>query len=804
VRRLLLATLLVSAAAIAYELLLMRTLSIVQWHHFAYMIISVALLGYGASGTFIAVFRERLEPRLEAAFATSALLFSVSAITCFVLGQKLPFNALEIVWNPRQFGWLCCLYLVYFLPFFFAATCVGLALTCRRQSISDIYFADLSGAGLGAALIIVILFLRTPPDAVLPVLALPLTASVLVSPPSLRHMRLTAAQAVWLLLLLVGIPQSQSSLYLSDYKGLSQALQVVDSRIVESVSSPLGLVTVVDSPTVPVRHAPGLSFATRHIPPEQLAVYIDADGMSAITRFDGNRDTIAFLEDLPAALPYAVLEQPDVLILGAGVGSDVLSALHHGAKRVAAVELNPQVTYLVASTFAPFAGAIYSHPRVFLHHDEARNFARRDDRRYDLVHIGLLDSFGASGTGVQSLNESYVYTIEALGDYLERTRQGGIVAITRWLKLPPRDSLKIVATAITALRRAGVVSPADHLVVMRSWATSTLLIRHGPFTVDEIVALREFARARSFDMAWYPGMTRDEANRFNRLETPYLFDGVAALLGDAADDFIGRYKFDIEPASDDRPYFFSYFKWGTLREVLSLSRTGGAGLIEWGYLVLVATLVQAVVAGCLLILLPLLLTERTWHRAIGRRMGAYFLLLGLAFLFVEIAFIQKFVLFLGHPLYAVAIVLSGFLVFAGIGSGLSARLHRRLATDGFAPVTIAVAMIVIVACVYVVALPVAFAQMAQLGEAARVVVSLALIAPLAMAMGMPFPLGLSWIAKVAPSYIPWAWGINGFASVTGAVLATVLAVEVGFRMVVLVAVVLYVAAARLFVTTTSR
>jgi hypothetical protein len=573
---------------------------------------------------------------------------------------------------------------------------------------------------------------------------------------------------------------------------------------VESISSPLGLVTVVDSPTVPIRHAPGLSFATRHIPPAQLAVYTDADGMSAITRFDGNRETVAFLEDLPAALPYAVLEQPAVLVLGAGAGGDVLSALHHGAKRVDAVELNPQVTYLVASTFARFAGGIYGNPRVFLHHDEARSFVTRDERRYDLVHIGMLDSFGASGTGVQSLNESYVYTIEALGDYLDRTAPGGMVAITRWFKLPPRDSLKIVATAIDALRHAGVKSPADHLVVMRSWATSTLLIRNGPFTTDEVAALRAFARLRSFDMAWYPGMTRAQANRFNRLETPYLFDGISALLGDTANDFVERYKFDIEPASDDRPYFFSFFKWGTLREVLSLSRTGGAGLIEWGYLVLVATLVQAVVAGLVLILLPLSFARGSWPQAIKRGMGAYFLLLGLAFLFVEIAFIQKFVLFLGHPLYAVAVVLSGFLVFAGIGSGLSAHLHHKPAAGGPQPVTIAVAVIGIVSCVYVLALPAAFDHLVRLGDAARVAVSLALIAPLAIAMGMPFPLGLALLAKRAPGFIPWAWGINGFASVTGAVLATLLAIEMGFRLLVVVAVVLYVAAARLFATTISR
>ena len=243
-RRLLIATLLVSAAAIGYEILLMRVLSIVQWHHFAYMIISLALLGYGASGTFIAVLRRRLEPRFETAFAASALLFSVAMLVCFIIAQRLPFNALEIVWDPGQFLNLSTLYLAFFVPFFFAACCIGLAFTCRSDAASRIYFFDLFGAGLGAVLVIALLFAVSPQTALALLALLPLLGSVLVASTIPSRLPLGAMQLAWLLLLAVGVPQAQLDLRISEYKGLSQALEVIDSRVVGQWSSPLGLVTV--------------------------------------------------------------------------------------------------------------------------------------------------------------------------------------------------------------------------------------------------------------------------------------------------------------------------------------------------------------------------------------------------------------------------------------------------------------------------------------------------------------------------------------------------------------------------------
>jgi len=679
------------------------------------------------------------------------------------------------------------------VPFFFAACCVGLALACRANAIHRIYFFDLCGAGIGAILIIALLFVLEPQTALLVLAVLPLVSSILL--PGFRYRAVTLAHLLWFATLGTAVATGWPALKISEYKGLMQSLQVIDSRAISETSGPLGLVTVVDSPTVPIRHAPGLSFNTRHIPPEQLAVFTDADAMSTITRFDGDLGALAYLGDVTSALPYQLLDAPTVLVLGAGAGGDVLLALYHGASHVDAVELNPQMAALVTEAHAEFAGRVYEDRRVNLHIDEARGFVARTDATYDLIHIGLLDSFGASGAGVQALNESYVYTVEALLAYLDDLRPGGLIAITRWIKLPPRDSLKLLATAIEALERRAIEDPGSRLAMVRSWNTSTLLVRNGKFSSQDIDVIREFSRTRSFDVAWHPGIQKSEVNRFNVLDEAFLFEGAAALLGDNADDYVDRYKFHVGPATDDQPYFFHFFRWRSLPEVMRLREAGGAGLIEWGYLILVATLLQAAVIGLVLILLPLSRRSSALPRGIAGRYGAYFFLLGLAFLFIEMSFIQKFILFLSHPLYSVAVVLSGFLVFAGIGSAYSARVAQHARARGRSPVFVAVIAIAILAIVYILVLPPLFRALAGLPDVVKVMISISLIAPLAFFMGMPFPLGLKDVAGIAPDFVAWAWGLNGFASVLSAVSATILAIEFGFTVVILAALVCYLLAA---------
>ena len=367
-----------------------------------------------------------------------------------------------------------------------------------------------------------------------------------------------------------------------------------------------------------------------------------------------------------------------------------------------------------------------------------------------------------------------IYTVEALQAYIARLAPGGVLAITRWVSLPPRDTLKLFATAAVALERSGVGDSQARLALIRGWKTATLIVKNAALTVDDIARLKQFCRARSFDVGYYPGMAESEANQYNLLERPYFFEGARR------DEFIARYKFDLVPATDDRPYFFHFLKWQTLPELWRLKERGGMPLVEWGYPVLLATLAQSALASLVLILLPLALRRGGLAAAPGVsrwRVAGYFLAVGLAFIFIEIAFIQKLTLFLAHPVYAVAVALSGFLLFAGLGSRLSPRLAERCGERR--AVALAVAAMVVLTAFYLAAIPALLPSLMGLSDGLRIALAAAFIAPLALAMGIPFPLALASASQRAPSLVPWAWGVNGCASVVGAALATLLAMHWG-------------------------
>ena len=790
---------LVSATALAYELLLMRLLSLLHWQHFAAMIISLALLGYGASGSFLTVSREWLAGRPGLALRVNAALFAIAMAAGYLFSGDIPFNGLELIWDCRQLGYLGALFVLLALPFFFAANCVGLALMWRREVLHRIYFVDLLGAGIGAVGVVGLLFVL-PLGGCLRVL---MVTAALAAVLGGWGQAAGSAYARWfgrglplLGVALIGlIPATVPLDKISQFKGLPQALAVSGARVVEQRSSPLGLLTVVDNPVIPLRHAPGMSLMSGVEPPAQLAVFTDGDGLDAITRFDGELAPLGYLDQLTSALPYHLAVRPRVLALGAGGGAPVLQALYHGAKSVDAVELNPQLVELVRRRYAGFAGAVYDRKEVQVHIAEARAFVARSDRHYDLIQVAALDAYGASGAGLYAQSESYVYTAEALRAYYRHLRPEGILAITRWLKLPPRDSLKLIATLDDALREEGIGSPATRVVLIRGWQTATLLAKRGPFTAAEIERVRGFCADRSFDLVWYPGIAPDEVNRYNRLDRPWLFLGASALLGAGRKTFLQDYKFDIRPARDNRPYFHQFFRWATLPELLGLGARGGLVLLDSGYLILIATLGVAALLSLMLILLPLARLRLTSAPGAWVRVVVYFLALGLGFLFIEMAFIQRLTLYLGHPLYAVALVLSAFLVFAGLGSGCSARLRGHRLPLALKPISAVVGGIVATGVVYLMLLGPLFELSLRLGDAWRVLVALAVIVPLAFLMGMPFPLGLAKLADEAPGLIPWAWGINGCASVLGALLAMVLAIHVGFTAVLGCAALCYLLAA---------
>ncbi|MGZ8184477.1 MAG: spermine/spermidine synthase domain-containing protein, partial [Methylobacter sp.] len=796
---LLAAVAMISASALAYEILLMRLFSIIQWHHFAYMMISLALLGYGVSGVFLALNRDRLAQLFPAAIMTNMLLFSLFAPACFLLAQQIPFNPAEMLWTPVQLLYLCGIYLILALPFFFAANVIGLSLYQYKSQASSIYAADLCGAGLGSAGVILLLFVVFP-EKILTVLTLSgILATLLASSYTFHAPKHWTVASVIIGLAVLLTPAGWMTLNISPYKSLIQLLQVPGTKIIDRYSSPLGSISVVKSGITPLRHAPGLSLNATAEPPEQLAVFTDADNMTAITRYNGNPETLGYLDQTTSALPYHLKQLSGILILGTGTGSDVLQANYHAIKHIDAVELNPLIIDLVQRKYAAFSGYLYSGAHVDVHLDEARGYLAATGKTYDLVNISLLDAFGASTAGLYSMAENYLYTEQAVQEYLRHVSPDGYLSITRWIKIPPRDEPKLLATVINALKKANVRQPGSQIIMIRGWQTSTLIVKNGVISAEEISRLKQFCNERSFDLVYYPGISESEVNRFNVQQQPYLYQAVVALLGDRSQEFIDAYKFNIETATDNQPYLFHFFKWRTLPEILSLLGTGGSFLLESGYLLLITALVQAVIASLLLIALPLWL----WKSRLGiepdsknhLHLLVYFFSLGLAFLFIEIAFIQKFILILHHPLYAITVVLSTFLLSAGAGSYFSTKLSSSTEKYAF---MLPMAAIALLSIVYSLGFETIAGFLLKTGSLSRYLLSIVLIAPLGFCMGMPFPMALAKISQSAPALIPWAWGINGCASVISAILATLIAMQFGFTVLIFLAVVLYGVAAWCF------
>lgn len=791
----------ISAAAVALEVLLMRLLSIIQWHHCAYLIISLALLGFGASGTFLALTRSRLVSRASSALQWNCLLFSLTALSGFLAVEHVPLNLLEIIWNQQQLLYLLLYYLLLGLPFFFAANCTGLSFICHPDKIHQIYCCSMMGAGAGAVGVVLLLKALHPLQCLLIIAGAGLpTAAIIDFASSLKKGIAGVALAAILVGLIVAfVPASRLTMGISEYKALSKTLLLPEARALLERSSPLGWLAVVDSPVIPFRYAPGMSLNCTAPLPAQLGVFIDGDSFTPITHFDGNREGLAFLDCLPAALPYHVLAHPRVMVLDAGGGMELLMALQHRATSVTAVEPNPQLAALLSEDLADFSGRLYAHANVKLAVAEARNFVERNADRYDLIVLSSPDASASAMTVGAALSQTYGLTIEALQAYFSRLQPGGLVAATSWFSVPPRGSLKLFATAVEALRRSGVESPENCLVLIHSWGTATLLVKNGWFSAEEISSVREFCEQRGFDMAYLPGVKEEEINRYNVLDRPYFYEGAMALLGKDREDFLRRYKLDIAPATDDRPYFYHFFKWSIFSEILSMQGREGWSMTDWSFPLLLATFLLAVISSAFLILVPLFfLPERS---ACGGQQGpvaAYFLLLGFAFIFIELAFIQKFTLYLSHPAYAAATVIAAFLIFAGCGSLFSATLERQFLAEHRArglPVVAATGGIAAVAVAVMVWLPRLSVQLLTLSDISRVLACVAVIAPLAFCMGMPFPLGLARVTATNPQLVPWAWGVNGCASVVGSVLAAIVAIHGGFNGVMGLGLLMYAAAA---------
>lgn len=780
------AVFLVSAAVLATQVVLLRIFSIQSFHHFAYMAIGMALLGFGASGTLMVLLEDRLRQRLQEVFEALCVAFPVVLVLGVWASGEIPFEPTQLLWDSGQWILLALTYLVLTAPFLTAAAALGVALMGAKERIGRIYAWNMVGAGLGSGLALGLLALWRPDRAlggVVIVSALGAAAAILR-----RGSRIRRALAT---LVVVGAAvvalRPPWTLTITPFKGLPQVEAFPGARRISEAWGPTGWAVSVAAPAF--RHGPGLSLAYTGSLPPQSALFVDAETAGAA--FLGEPDgpgALAFLDWLPSAAVYGSGSPERVLVLGSGGGLEVLSARFHGARAVTDVELVRPLVQLRRSALETWmeGGTSPRHRTVV---GDARTFLESTEERYDAVVLPVSGVMPAAAAGVYSLGEDYLNTVHAYRAFLRSLAPGGTVAMTRWLRTPPRDNVRMILTAAAALRAEGTHDVGGALVFVRSWATGTLLVKPRGFEPGEVEALRRFAVARRFDLDWprAPGV-----QSFNAIERPvYAEAASAAARGvEAARHFADAYPFRVDPPTDDRPYFGRFLRARTIPELVTRERGAWLPFAEWGTLAVMATLIQSGLLALVLVGLPgWVLAARGGGRDAARS-AAYFGALGFGYVFLEMGAIQRLGLLLGHPVYATAATLATLLAFSGVGSAVSDRVDARWGPR----VCLGIAALLAVATALV---AVGAGAVSGLPLALRIVVGLGIVAVPAFLMGAPFPLGLRALAGGTTSGVAWAWATNGVASVMGASLAILVAMEVGGTGLLALAAALYVVAATL-------
>jgi hypothetical protein len=787
-----------SMAGLAFEVLLTRIFSISLWYHFAFMIISMAMLGMAAGGTLLSLFPRLRDMRNIGLYA---FCLGIAMPAGYLLTNLMPFDPVRLSWEKTEVLRLGLYYLVLALPFFFSGLIIAAAFTAGSGRSGLLYGADLLGAGLGSLGILFMTGVIAPERGVFVLSAIVLAVSFMAGGKRLKALCLLLIGANLAFLIL---QPGFTRLRLSPYKELPAALLYPGAELLRTYYTPFARIDTFRSPAV--RFAPGLSLAYLEPLPEQIGFSIDGGNISAITS-TADHAALKFLSRLPASLPYRIGPRRKVLVLDPGGGLQMLLARYYKALEITGIETNPWLAEIIRKDFSAFSGNVYGKG---VGTGLGRSWLAGRRETFDLIDISLE---GAAPAGSFGIAEDYRHTVEAFSEYFQHLEKDGALCVSLYIIPPPRNELRILATLAAAMESSGISDPARHIAAIRSWGSISILAKKSPLTGDETAAVRGFARQCRFDLAYLPGMAPEDSNRYVKMPSNEYFTAFAAILSPSErGSFTERYIFDVGPVYDDAPFFHYFLKIGKIREVYRVMGGKWQFFLEEGFII-PALLVQAAVLSALLVLLPAFAVhkkrngkpntgngaeisgagERTaWEKTEpgpcrvlnGAGLLPYFALLGFGFMFVEITLIQRLILPLENPPYAMAAVLATLLFSSGTGSLLSYR-HAEL---GGPWVPAATALVIIL---YSLLLPAVSSVIAHYRPPSSFLLVFPALFPAGFLMGIPFPFGIKALGERNPRLIPWAWAINGCCSVVGPLCAILLAMASGFRDVLLMGALAY-------------
>jgi spermidine synthase len=790
---------LVSAAAVGFEIALTRYFAIASWSEYGYWVISITMVGFAVSGVVLSLFKDAFTRRGELLMFAIPVGLVATATAGFYLMTLVPFNPLEFQNPDAWFDQLLNIWKFYavLFPFYFlTGLYIGLYFLTYQEAIPRVYAADLVGAGVGALLVLALMFWLHPfhlLGALLPLLAI---ASLLHRSKRIRIQRVALVVG---LIALVALCELALFMFnradFNEYKAIYAPLHVRGDKVVQELRSPRGYFLVLDNFTerLDTDFSNNAKLLKAAAPPQTYGLYNDGNRITSLPK-SGSYDE-SYVRATLDAFPYEVKPKASVLLIDTRGGFRVREVLAQGATAVTALEPDDTLYSLLRTQRDNPVAQALADPRVQLLHASPAMLTASTKRQFDVIDI-------ASDFLNQSDANKFAFTVEAVQGYLGAVKEDGIVSIPASIREFTVYAVKLIDTVRAALKANGVAVPQDNILVYRSSWNVRILISPRPFSAGEIRRLRAFAGKRSFDTSYFKGIDPAKVEIWNDLPlvsfesqtilsrgdkaSDALMDETLKLFSAEHDTFVRGHFFKLDPSTHDRPFFYSVLRLSELRTVLK--KIALIPREELGLLINVAVLAQSVLIALAILWLPLLRWRSKRPRTdVLLDAVLYFAGLGLGFLFLEIYLIEKASFFLDDRTYGFALVLAGMLIFSGLGSFLSGRYLANPRRG------LGIACSVIIVWVLAAWLLMDHLLLSLLGApiALKGAVLLAVTAPLSVALGFPFPLGLYLFRGDRSPFLPWAWSLNGSFSVIATPLANVLAVTLGYKIVLVLSAALY-------------
>lgn len=777
---------LLAGALLAFQVLLTRVCALRLHFHFGFLIISNSLLGIGASGSLLALLdrRWRRDPQMWIWGFSLAFVLSLPLAWVYLLTAQIPETLKFETWTEiiqfSGFNLACA------VPFFFGGTAIGLLLAAHAQKVHSVYAADLVGAGLGCLLCPLLLWHVGAGGCFLATVILALVAALTAAVPSVS-MGTRASLGALMVFAVLFMPRFDDDLPVPGKRWLDLTSERTVTEFGHSVYSQWSVNSRVDVLEWPPHFLPFLQArggkALQMPLPRQRWIGQDGDAGTVLTDFGGDPDKLEVLRWTMYSLAYQLKQgsRPKVCVIGVGGAPDLWAAKIHDASLIRGIELNQSIIDLhsIEGVGKEFSAPLLADDRVEIVCDEGRSALMRDEERYDVIQLTGIDTWTALTSGAYVLAENYLYTVEACRTMYDRLAEGGVLMMTRMAA--DMETIRLLNNMYAALPEAARADFADSVISLSTPDNlRAVMLKKGTFTKAEVDKVAAWATEAKIPKVYLPG--RNQQN------------GVAEFV--RTEDkarFTREYPYDIRPTTDDWPYFFSFLRWDKPEQAAaSLRKHEPTWVVQGNPIFLWRQLLYSSIAAVVLILLPLLFRRGT---TTGSRAGAlpflvYFSVLGFGFIGIEIALIQKFTLLLGQPLYSIVVTLFSILIFTGIGSWLSGRLLRPGALGVW------LVPLAILGWMAFVALSSEAIVQAAIGLPLmlRALVVAALVAPAGLALGMPFAYGVSIVERVNPSFVPWAWAVNGTLTVVGSIFTVIVSMQFGFAAVLIGSAAIYLLA----------